>query len=265
MNINDWGKIMVDLSKLIEGKNLTDVEEKVLRYIIDHIDEVVRMGVRTIAKNNYTSTSTIMRLTKKLGYAGFIDMYYRLLPLVKSVETSKHENVGFINSFYNNSLLQHNNYQQLKKFSSLLNEQKDKFIFVYATGFSAIVAEYIYKKLLVLGKKCILASGMDSVGVFENNLDYIGILLVISRSGETRQVLEKVKTAKENNILTISFTNDSDNSINEITDINFKIEDSNKLDDRNMMPNTFFPNLLMLIEVLVYEYHQVLLEDSKKI
>ncbi|MDF2473665.1 MAG: transcriptional regulator, RpiR family, partial [Anaerocolumna sp.] len=59
---------MVDLSKLIEGKNLTDVEEKVLRYIIEHIDEVVRMGVRTIAKNNYTSTSTIMRLTKKLGY-----------------------------------------------------------------------------------------------------------------------------------------------------------------------------------------------------
>lgn len=254
---------MIDLSKLIDGKNLTDAEEKVLRYIIDHIDDVIKMGVRTIAKNNYTSTSTIMRLTKKLGYAGFVDMYYRLLPLVKNAESSRCENVDFINSFLNNSLLQHYNYQQIKKFAKILNQEKDKFIFIYATGFSAIMAEYIYKKLLVLGKKCILASGMDSVGVFENNLDYIGCLLVVSRSGETKQVLDKVKTAKENNIFTISFTNDSDSSINKLSDIKFKIEDSNKLDDRNMMPNTFFPNLLMLVEMIVYEYHNVLLEDTK--
>lgn len=253
---------MIDLSKLIDGKNLTDAEEKVLRYIIDHIDDVTKMGVRTIAKNNYTSTSTIMRLTKKLGYAGFIDMYYRLLPLVKSAESSEHENTDFINSFFSNSLLQ-NNYQQLKKFAKILNKEKDKFIFIYATGFSAIMAEYIYKKLLVLGKKCILASGMDSVGVFENNLDYIGSLLVVSRSGETKQVLDKVKTAKENNIFTISFTNDSESNINKLTDIKFKIDDSNKLDDRNMMPNTFFPSLLMLVEMLVYEYHNVLLEETK--
>lgn len=235
---------MIDLSKLIDGKNLTDAEEKVLRYIIDHIDDVIKMGVRTIAKNNYTSTSTIMRLTKKLGYAGFVDMYYRLLPLVKNAESSRCENVDFINSFLNNSLLQHYNYQQIKKFAKILNQEKDKFIFIYATGFSAIMAEYIYKKLLVLGKKCILASGMDSVGVFENNLDYIGSLLVVSRSGETKQVLDKVKTAKENNIFTISFTNDSDSSINKLTDIKFKIEDSNKLDDRNMMPNTFSQTFL---------------------
>ena len=254
---------MIDLSKLMEGKNLTDVEEKVLRYIIDHIDDVIQMGVRTIAKNNYTSTSTIMRLTKKLGYAGFIDMYYRLLPLVKSADSGENENTDFINSFFTNSLLQNSNYQQLKEFAKILYQKNDKFIFIYATGFSAIMAEYIYKKLLVLGKKCILASGMDSVGVFENNLDYIGCLLVVSRSGETKQVLDKVKTAKENNIFTISFTNDRESSINKLTDIKLKIEDSNKLDDRNMMPNTFFPNLLMIVEVLVYEYHKILMDETK--
>jgi len=107
---------MIDLSKLIDGKNLTDAEEKVLRYIIDHIDDVIKMGVRTIAKNNYTSTSTIMRLTKKLGYAGFVDMYYRLLPLVKNADSSRCENMDFINSFLNNSILQNYNYQQIKKF-----------------------------------------------------------------------------------------------------------------------------------------------------
>lgn len=256
---------MVDLSKLIYGKNLTEAETNVLHYIIEHIDDVTKMGVRTIAKNNFTSTSTIMRLTKKLGYAGFIDMYYRLLPLVKQVETSEQETIDFVNSYGSQTLLQNNNYHQLKEFAKLLSEENDKFIFIYATGFSAIVAEYICKKLLVLGKKCILSSGMDSIGVFENNLDYVGTLLVVSRSGETKQVLDKVKTAKENNIYTISFTNEKDNSINKIADLKLKIQDNNTLDDRNMMPNTFFPNVLMLTEILVYEYHKILLEESKKL
>lgn len=44
--------------------------------------------------------------------------------------------------------------------------------------------------------------------------------------------------------------------------MNFHIEDSNKLDDRNMMANTFFPNVLMLIELLIYEYHKVLQENK---
>ncbi len=58
---------MVDLSKLTAGKNLTEVEDSVLRYIIEHMDSMLKMGVRGVAKENYTSTSTIMRLTKKAG------------------------------------------------------------------------------------------------------------------------------------------------------------------------------------------------------
>lgn len=72
----------VDLRKITDGKNLTKVETDVLWYIIEHMDSVLKIGVRGVAKANYTSTSTIMRLTKKLGYSGFVDMYYKLLPLV---------------------------------------------------------------------------------------------------------------------------------------------------------------------------------------
>lgn len=122
--------------------------------------------------------------------------------------------------------------------------------------FSGIVAEYINKKLLVMGKRCILSNGTDSIGVFENNLDFISAIIVISKSGETPMVLNKVRTAKEHNIKVISFTNERENSISKLSDIRFKIKDTNKLDDRNLMPNTFFPKVLVLIELLVYEYYK---------
>ncbi|WP_330404129.1 MurR/RpiR family transcriptional regulator [Lacrimispora celerecrescens] len=255
---------MVDLSKLTAGKNLTEVEDSVLRYIIEHMDSMLKMGVRGVAKENYTSTSTIMRLTKKLGYSGFVDMYYKLLPLVNRARDNEDAGMQFINSFCSNSLLKYNSYEDIRAFARRLGHLDEGYVFLYATGFSAIPVEYLTKKLLVLGIKCIYSNGMDSIGVFENNLENMKMLIVVSRSGETDWVADRVKTARENGIFTVSFTNEAENRVSSITDMQFRIEDSNKLDDRNMMANTFFPNVFMLMELLIYEYHKVLQNMDKK-
>lgn len=254
---------MVDLSKLITGKNLTDTEEVVLNYIIEHMDSVLKMGVRGVARENFTSSSTIMRLTKKLGYGGFVEMYYKLLPWVQNAQTNQETNMQFIQSFSSNSLLEFNPYDSIREFAQRLADVEGGYIFLYATGFSAIAAEYLTKKLLVLGKKCIYSNGMDSIGVFENNLDGMELMIVISRSGETDYVVDRMKTARENGIFTVSFTNEMDNRVSELADMKFRVEDSNKLDDRNMMANTYFPNVLLLMELLIYEYHKVLPEYKK--
>ncbi|WP_200801258.1 MurR/RpiR family transcriptional regulator [Clostridium sp. Marseille-P2415] len=254
----------MDLSKLTVGKNLTEVEDSVLRYIIEHMDSMLKMGVRGVAKENFTSTSTIMRLTKKLGYNGFVDMYYKLLPLVNRVLDNISADLQFMNSFCSNSLLKHNSYDDIREFASRISRLGSGYVFLYATGFSAIPVEYLTKKLLVLGIKCIYSNGMDSIGVFENNLENMEMLIVVSRSGETDWVADRVKTARENGVFTVSFTNEVENRVSAMTDMQFRIEDSNKLDDRNMMANTFFPNVLMLMELLVYEYHKVLQNMDKK-
>lgn len=255
---------IVDLRKITEGKSLTETETDVLRYIISHMDSVLKMGVQGVAKENFTSTSTIMRLTKKLGYGGFVDMYYKLLPLVGQAEKSTEADMVFINSFCTNSLLQYNSYDDMKAFARRISAIGDGYVFLYATGFSAIPMEYLTKKLLVLGIRCIASNGMDSIGVFENNLQQMKLLIVISRSGETNWVVDRVKTARENGIYTVSFTNEVQNRVSSLADMNFRIEDSNKLDDRNMTANTFFPNVMMLMELLIYEYHRVLQKDEKE-
>ena len=161
------------------------------------------------------------------------------------------------------SLLKENSSDAINKFVDILFNDDSKFIFIYANGFSGIVAEYINKKLLVMGKRCILSNGTDSIGVFENNLDYISSIIVISKSGETPMVLNKVKTAKEHGINVIAFTNERENSISKLADVSFKIDDANKLDDRNLMPNTFFPKVLVLVELLIYEYYKRKNSNSK--
>lgn len=89
----------LDLNKLTCGVSLTDTEQAVLEYLLLHLDEALKLGVRGIAKANFTSTSTVMRLSRKLGYNGFIEMYYKLLGAVGEGNQSYELNEGFISHF----------------------------------------------------------------------------------------------------------------------------------------------------------------------
>lgn len=245
---------MNDINKLTQGKKLSELDEKILYYIIEHIDKVLEMGVRGIAKDNYTSPSTVIRLAKKIGYTGFIDLYYQLLPMVKNTGDVYPENDEEFLRISQQDFFEKNSKADIEYFIQKVLHLKQKYIFIYATGFSAIAAEYLYKKLLVLGKKTIIATGTDSIGVYENNLEDIGALIVISKSGETKLIIDKLLVAKQQNIFTVTFTKETKNSAAEISDLNFKILDNNKLDDRNMLPNSFFPRLLMLTEFIFKMY-----------
>ena len=251
---------MNDISKWIQGKNLSELDIKILHYIIENIDDVLERGVREIAKDNFTSPSTIIRLSKKMGYTGFIDLYYQLLPMVKKIEDHPADNDEEFLRISQKDFFKENSREDIKQFIHQVLHLKQEYIFIYATGFSAIAAEYLYKKLLVLGKKTVIATGTDSIGVFENNLEDIGAFIVISKSGETQQVIDKLLVAKDQGIFTITFTKETTNRAAELSDLNFKINDNNKLDDRNMLPNSFFPRLLMLVEFIFKTY----LEELQK-
>ena len=77
---------IVKLEKLVAGKNLTETEFTVLRYLVANIDRVLDLGVRGVAKANYTSATTVMRLAHKMGYRGFVEMQYKLMTMLRHGE-----------------------------------------------------------------------------------------------------------------------------------------------------------------------------------
>ncbi|MCC5895421.1 MAG: MurR/RpiR family transcriptional regulator [Alkalibacterium sp.] len=245
---------MIDLNKLTSGKQLTKLENDILRYVVDNISDIQDMGVRAVARETFTSPASVIRLSKKLGFTGFTDMYYSLLPLVKKSEYSEESSDSLLVSQEISNLFVNCSQETMDTFIRTVLMNKEKYIFLYATGFSKIIAEYMYKKLLTLGKKAMLASGSDSVGIFENNLNDIAVMLVVSRSGETEQVYEKLKKASEAGIFTISITQESENRIAKLSDLNIQIHDSHKLDDRNLLPNLFFPGVLLSFELIIERY-----------
>lgn len=241
----------MDLEKFISGKQLTVLELSILDYIVKNIDEIQEMGVREVAEVTYTSPASVIRLSKKLGYTGYTDMYYSFLPIIKKDGQNKYKESNGLLNFDFSDILNGFSQEKIDLFNKYVFEKSDKYIFIYATGFSEIIAKYIYKKLLVLGRKVIISSGSDSIGIFENNLENIGAMLVVSKSGETNLVYNKLNKAAETNIYTISFTQDSWNRIADLSNLNIPIIDLHPLDDRNMLPNVFFSGVLLTFEYLL--------------
>jgi len=54
----------MNLDKLTAGKQLTDLEKNILKYIIGNISDIQDMGVRAVAKETYTSPASVVRLSK---------------------------------------------------------------------------------------------------------------------------------------------------------------------------------------------------------
>lgn len=237
---------MLDLTRLFGDIKLTSLEESVITYILDNIDTCIDEGVRGIAKKTYTSPSTIIRLSKKLGYNGFVELIYSL-----KVKISNEDNSEFIGVLENKQIFVTNYDNAVEDFIDCINKGN---ILVSAEGFSELISKYIYMKLLVLGKKGVLSTFIDFDILFDNHVETIDSVILISKSGEGSHCVKTCMLAKERNLKIISFTGNSQSTLAKNSDITFIIPDCEKLDNDNFYPNPFFGYCIETFELIIHKY-----------
>ena len=154
----------MNLEHLSEKFELNDLEKQIVRYIQEHLTDLKSIGIRQMAKDNYTSTSTIYKLCNKFGFDGYSDMIYHLTSTKDNHTIDFHEQYR---SFY-------------EQFQSLLQDHSKRII-VFGLGFSAPIAEYMQQRLTLLGYQamCVVHMEMFSPHFFDNT-----VFIVVSYSGK---------------------------------------------------------------------------------
>lgn len=142
------------------------------------------------------------------------------------------------------------NEPKLEKFIQELSAN-EKALYIIGTGYSGIIGEYLYKKILGKGELVYYSNGADSNALFLNNLHRISNIICISKSGKTESVNSKPEIARENNIEVISFTHSEDNSLAQMSDIPFVIYDNQFLNRNNINPTQFYSMLLVYLEYVI--------------
>ncbi|WP_368259792.1 MurR/RpiR family transcriptional regulator, partial [Clostridium paraputrificum] len=184
----------MNIELLSHKHNLDTLERKLLQYLYDNIDEIKSIGIRKLASDNYTSTSMVYKLVKKLGFEGYSDMIHYI-----SYTYNKSEN--------NNE----NAYSKLydtvkpykKDFNSILSEYKNKQIVITGMGFSDIISNFISEALFLKGYNC--AHTLHLQLLSPENKDNL-LIIAISRSGKTSRLVELVEEANTHGFKIISFT-----------------------------------------------------------
>ena len=239
--------INMDIKKLSYKANLSELEKGVLDFIIENESEIHKFGVRDIAKHTFTSPATVVRLSKKLGFSGFTDFIFSVTS--KSTELDLEpiivETYSPLDSLYKN-----NDIETINNIKEVLND-RESLIFIYAAGFSGIVAEYFYKKLLVRGNNVMFSDSADSVAVFENRMSQIKTFLVISKSGNTPEIIDKAIRAKESGIRVISISGSSKSKLSDVVDSQITLSKESSYDDRNRTSSFFFGETIVVFEHLL--------------
>lgn len=235
----------------ISDKSFSEMEHSVLEYLKLNKAHIKELTIQKVADETYTSKSTIFRLSKKLGFEGFTDMIYHLSKQEVNVENSDLDTyISGINEDVRNIFFQ--NEEALAQFSQMIQANKSA-LYVIGTGYSGILGEYFYKKVLGKGELVYYSNGADSNTLFLNNLNRISNIICISKSGETALVNNKAMIAKEQSKGVISFTHSSDNTLAKQSDIAFIVDDNQFLDRNNIYSTHFYSLLLLYLEYVIEE------------
>lgn len=231
-----------DIYKIADNYKLTETERQILEYILKNIDNVLDKGVREVAQANYTSATTIIKLSKKLGYTGYVDMLYRLNFIIKNNEKNQ-ECTSDITSFIDEI-----DKSTIDSFIDNLIKHRKDIIYITGTGFSSPIVDFFCRKMLVLGFKCIKT---NSYGVYDNNQIGGALVIGISKSGETESVTKVIDYAAKNKLDIITFTGRSNSHMAKQSTIHFSILDDKELDDRNITSNYFYARVMIVMEYLL--------------
>lgn len=211
---------------------LKPIEKKAAEYILGDPQEVVNLSIQKLAEKAKVSEATIIRLSKSLKCKGFQDLKLKI-----AYELAKSENA---NSLYEDipsddsikSFIQsvsQNNIQAIQNTLLVLSEEElekavslianARMVAVYGIGASAIIAQDFKQKLTRINRWCEAAFDGDTQVTISANLTKQDVAFGISYSGQTKDVIESLKVAKENGANIISLTKSGDNPVSSLADV----------------------------------------------
>lgn len=244
------------LEKLVAGKSLTETEFTVLQYLVANIDRVLDLGVRGVAKANYTSATTVMRLAHKMGYRGFVEMQYKLMTMLRHGEAGK-QPVDATENPLQSAVLDQNDVTTIRAVAQQIAAIENQYLYLYAAGFSGVIGHYMFKKFQILGKRCFFSTPGDSAALLENYLEDLGLFIVVSKSGETQSVIDKAALVSSLPVPVVAFTGNADSTLAKMADWTLKVADDFPLDELNQRASLFYPQMLALFELVIGEVEKL--------
>jgi DNA-binding MurR/RpiR family transcriptional regulator len=194
-------------------------ERRVVDFLVAHAAKVKRYGVVEVAKASACSDGTVVRVAKRLGYDGFLELrkdFGRNRPdEQEQAYTSINEGdspLDILRKVSESTISGLKDTVKVIGESSSLDKAVEyltraKRILFCAMGDAQAVAYESYLRWMRVGYSALMAMDMDEQLLLVGQLEEDDVVVAISHSGKSRNVVNVAKTAKARKAKVIALTN----------------------------------------------------------
>jgi len=207
----------------------SDVEKKIANCILRDPNEFITHSMADISEKIGVSQGSINNFSQKVCGGGFSSLKLQLAqqlptfePMTFSTVTDDDEakdvlqktidqaNLAFRNTFELNSD------ESMKKAAEMI--LRSKRIELYGVFLSGISANSFYYQLLQLGFSASYVSDVLLSPVSAFMLDHSGLVIAVSSSGKTKDIIDAVKIAKSNGVPILTITSNKNSPLAKLSD-----------------------------------------------
>ncbi len=212
---------------------LSTVQKVIADYILGNASDVILLSIGSLAGKCGTSETTVMRFLRKLDFSSY--QVFR----VKIAQEISHERMESIYSeiergdpvesvmkkVISSTVRSVGDLQQLirpediSKCVSLMKSASR--IFFTGVGASSFIAFDAYHKFLRLGMNASSSSDSHLMCIFASHAGPKDLVVAVSHSGESSDLLDCVRIAKDNGAKIIAFTSYRGSSLTDLADVVF--------------------------------------------
>lgn len=226
---------MTIIQQLTQAKDFNGSEKELATYILKHKEAILNFSIQELATKTFTSTSTIVRLCRKIGLKGYKDFKIQLatqlqrhyediskvdpdLPFTE--DDSNKEIAQKMLELMKNSLSATSNLltNDLLEHSVRLITQANK-LGIFAYGDTYVSALSFQNKLMKLNYNACLPNLSDESRFLAANFTKKDCAILISYSGKSKPTYQLAKILKINRCPIITLTSDNNSEIAKLSDL----------------------------------------------
>lgn len=204
----------MELFTVQQIKSLNELEMLVYQYTIEHPNTVPYMRIRELAAEAHVSTTTVLHFCKKMGCDGYAEFKWKLkeqvgTPRIDAISDALTELQAFFQRVDTPA------YQDRLDEAAALIAKAER-VFMIGIGNSGSIAEYGARYFSNMGKFALSVSDPFYPITVSNNTTMAAVLLSVS--GETKEVLHTAEQLKGRNCSLIAITSSDENSLARLAD-----------------------------------------------
>lgn len=225
-------------------------EKSVATYILQNSQEIKNLTIGELAELTSTSTSTLTRFAKKIGCENYVEMKININAASQS-EPQKKDKETFQDIYYFYSKVIDQTNQRIDKdaMDKLVEDiRTSSKIYLYGVGSSGLTANELMQRLIRMGLNvsCITDSHMMKITSSISNSD--DLVIGISASGETEEIVTALENAQKNNSKTVAITSFSQSELSSIADYGIYVYNTRFIDNERFINSQFA--IMYVIDIL---------------